>query len=305
VLAGIGHRTTTNGYASAVATQPRQQFTGKERDNETGLDYFEARYYGSLYGRFTSPDEFTGGAVDPSNGQQVSQPGPLPYADITNPQSLNKYAYVLNNPLRYTDPDGHMPDGKLAEFGKGVYETSLGPVVQAIFHPVDTVVGIGKSLTHPIDTAVAIKNSVVETGRAALSGDPRALGQVTGTVVSALVTAGGAKAVSALAKEGQAAKLLVKANAARDALAAEVGGSKAMVVAGYNQKTGQVLAGACAVPGICAEKVVATGLKGGVDGFTMPIRPKSGKPRPVCVKCELEFGREKFPPGTQFESDKK
>lgn len=84
-------------------------FTSKERDAETGLDYFGARYMSSAQGRFTSPDEFTGGAVDPVTGQQVSQPGPLPYADITNPQSLNKYAYVLNNPLRYTDPDGHCP----------------------------------------------------------------------------------------------------------------------------------------------------------------------------------------------------
>ncbi|HEV8370417.1 MAG TPA: RHS repeat-associated core domain-containing protein [Pyrinomonadaceae bacterium] len=35
--------------------------TSKERDNETGLDYFLARYYSSAMGRFTSPDEFTGG----------------------------------------------------------------------------------------------------------------------------------------------------------------------------------------------------------------------------------------------------
>jgi RHS repeat-associated protein len=84
-----------------------QDSTGKERD-ETGLDYFGARYYSGALGRFTSPDEFTGGIVDPFTGQPISQPGPLPYADITNPQTLNKYAYVMNNPLRYTDPDGHI-----------------------------------------------------------------------------------------------------------------------------------------------------------------------------------------------------
>lgn len=40
----------------------------------------------------------------------MGQPGPLPYADINDPQTLNKYAHVRNNPLRYTDPDGHIID---------------------------------------------------------------------------------------------------------------------------------------------------------------------------------------------------
>jgi len=84
-----------------------EKFTGKERDWETGLDYFESRYFSSAQGRFTSPDEFKGGFLDAFSGQAVFQPGPLPYADITDPQTLNKYAYVRNNPLRYTDPDGH------------------------------------------------------------------------------------------------------------------------------------------------------------------------------------------------------
>jgi len=45
--------------------------------------------------------------VDPFTGLQVEQLGPLPYADITDPQTLNKYVYVRNNPLRFVDPDGH------------------------------------------------------------------------------------------------------------------------------------------------------------------------------------------------------
>ncbi len=68
--------------------------TGKERDAESGLDYFGARYYGSALGRFTSPD-------------WSAKPVAIPYAKLENPQSLNLYAYLLNNPLRGVDPDGH------------------------------------------------------------------------------------------------------------------------------------------------------------------------------------------------------
>lgn len=74
-----------------------QHFTGKERDAESGLDYFGARYNSSSMGRFMSPD-FTGDGSDPF---------PVPSADFENPRSLNLYSYVHNNPLTNTDPDGH------------------------------------------------------------------------------------------------------------------------------------------------------------------------------------------------------
>jgi RHS repeat-associated protein len=64
-------------------------FTGKERDAESGNDYFGARYYASTMGRFLSPD-----------------PSQLAYADPSNPQSLNLYNYGLNNPLINIDPTG-------------------------------------------------------------------------------------------------------------------------------------------------------------------------------------------------------
>jgi len=73
------------------------KFTGKERDNETGLDYFGARYYGSNMGRWLSPD-------------WSEAPAPVPYADLTDPQTLNLFGYVRNNPLGRVDADGHCCD---------------------------------------------------------------------------------------------------------------------------------------------------------------------------------------------------
>lgn len=66
--------------------QQNYKFTGYERDSETGLDYAFARYYNSRLGRFMSADLLAG--------------------DIGNPQSLNRYAYVLNNSTNLTDPYG-------------------------------------------------------------------------------------------------------------------------------------------------------------------------------------------------------
>ncbi|MCA1600092.1 MAG: RHS repeat-associated core domain-containing protein [Acidobacteria bacterium] len=87
----------------------RQKFTSKERDNETGLDYFLARYYSSVQGRFTSPDEFSGGPEELYNFVDDAADNPTFYADLTNPQSLNKYQYTYNNPVNIVDPDGHCP----------------------------------------------------------------------------------------------------------------------------------------------------------------------------------------------------
>jgi RHS repeat-associated protein len=79
------------GERVVVDTLPDQnyKFTGKERDSESGLDYFGARYYASPLGRFTSTD-----------------PKDIALRHLLNPQKLNKYTYVLNNPLKHRDPNG-------------------------------------------------------------------------------------------------------------------------------------------------------------------------------------------------------
>lgn len=84
------------------------KFTAKERDTESGNDYFGARYYSSAMGRFMSPDY----SSDDDGPQTV------PYADLENPQSLNLYGYLTNNPMSLTDPNGHSQDTYVADIEK-------------------------------------------------------------------------------------------------------------------------------------------------------------------------------------------
>jgi RHS repeat-associated protein len=78
-------------------------FTGKQRDIESGNDYFGARYYASAAGRFMSPDWSV--TIEP-----------VPYSKLDDPQTLNLYAYVKNNPISGVDPNGHSTPG-LERFG--------------------------------------------------------------------------------------------------------------------------------------------------------------------------------------------
>jgi RHS repeat-associated protein len=77
--------------ASYGADSTRQKFTSYERDIESSLDYAEARYYGYNQGRFSSPDPM------------------MASARRRNPQTFNRYSYVLNNPLNLVDPFGLAP----------------------------------------------------------------------------------------------------------------------------------------------------------------------------------------------------
>ena len=75
-----------NGYEAAGAT--RKDYTGYEKDEESGLEFAQARYYNSSHGRFTSVDPLVASAT------------------IRNPQTFNRYSYGLNSPYKFTDPLG-------------------------------------------------------------------------------------------------------------------------------------------------------------------------------------------------------
>ena len=115
---------TTCSRADAGAWFNYPFLTQKERDNETGLDYFGARYYSSTQGRFTSADSFGGSG--------------------SNPQSLNLYSYSLNDPVNLSDPTGHFVERseggikgswndddrfemKKLKWSQGPKQTPLGP----------------------------------------------------------------------------------------------------------------------------------------------------------------------------------
>ena len=76
-------------------------FTGQRFDAATGLYYYNARYYDPTLGRFISPDTIVPG--------------------VGNPQAWNRYAYVVNNPLRYTDPSGHLAQCVVGAAVDGTY----------------------------------------------------------------------------------------------------------------------------------------------------------------------------------------
>jgi len=89
LFAGVGVRATDHGYASNTQQDgQRVKFDGYERDDETGLDFAQARYYSNMLGRFTSPDPLIASAI------------------LDDPQSWNRYSFVGNRPLVYIDPTG-------------------------------------------------------------------------------------------------------------------------------------------------------------------------------------------------------
>ena len=90
----------------ALDTPTEDHFTGLEHDTESGLDHAMFRQYESNAGRWTSPDPYDGSI------------------DANNPQTLNRYAYVGNMPMNFTDPSGLMPLG--CGFSTGGSDGALG-----------------------------------------------------------------------------------------------------------------------------------------------------------------------------------
>jgi RHS repeat-associated protein len=173
------------------------KFTGKERDPESasgssnGLDHFAARHDNSNFGRFMSPD-------------WSQDTDPIPYADLAGPQSLNLYAYLRNNPLHGTDPDGHCCDvwdvidfltglanayssDNLAGAGRQTQNTTAGNMGSAVGDTVATLEGTGKMLVGGGGDILSVPEDV--TGAGALIGVPQAV-LSTGLLVQGSIEGG-------------------------------------------------------------------------------------------------------------------
>jgi len=153
--------------ASAVRF-PRSRSTGKERDAESGNDYFGARYYASPMGRWLSPD-------------WSAKEEPVPYAKLDDPQSLNLYTYVRNNPLTRADADGHVAPGGTggctgSKCTNGKSDGSTGKQIQQTIKD------------HPI--AAAVVAAVAQTALAVATGG----GSVAAEVAADVVVEAGAEA---------------------------------------------------------------------------------------------------------------
>lgn len=117
LYAGTANRTVSDKYSISGVDNVRKRFTGYEKDVETGLDFAEARYYDNKFGRFT--------AVDPllASGQS------------SDPQSFNRYVYVMNNPTNSTDPTGLWTDKQWSSVDPGYFSPSWDEGA-SVRHPV-------------------------------------------------------------------------------------------------------------------------------------------------------------------------
>ncbi len=161
----FGEECTTGACAANPGVpdgQPRR-FTGKERDSETGLDYFIARYYAPHLGRFTT--------IDPVFTWRES---------LIDPQRWNRYAYGRNNPLRYTDPDGRA-------------------TLPAMIPLITTAQPIGPDDTR-LDAAIGMVSGVLTTLVPGLEVQANSSAQAQGQIIGQFLTLGTAAALSPVAR---------------------------------------------------------------------------------------------------------
>ncbi|MBK7707323.1 MAG: hypothetical protein IPJ30_16630 [Acidobacteria bacterium] len=144
-------RKTTDKYSTATQDKVRQRFTGYQKDIETGLDFAEARMYENRHGRFT--------AVDPL----------LASGKSANPQTFNRFVYVMNAPLFFVDKNGKWPTEihkQIIQIAfKNLSESEVEKVIRGS-NLIDTLFGTGGYFDFPITLFVseAYKHAMIPEG---------------------------------------------------------------------------------------------------------------------------------------------
>ena len=182
-------RTLPTACATSEHLHP-SHFTGKERDTESGNDYFSARYYASSMGRWMSPD-WSDSAT------------PIPFATLTDPQTLNLYSYVQNRPMTQSDTTGHFTNGLIdwdwlrrqteqqRQMELAMFQLILRYVLahQKQFHASD---GFISDLFNPTKNCPTCQIGIVPWGFGGTGGMVRGLyGAVSETEILAAASAGG------------------------------------------------------------------------------------------------------------------
>jgi len=175
------------------------KFIGKERDSESGLDYFGARYYDSNVGRWFGVDPFASR-----------------YA------GWSPYNYGLNNPIRLVDPQGEDVWDSITGYSvglvTGVKETVVG-LYTTVRHPIETGKGFVHVVSHPSETYEALKAGVEQKTSELTSGDDyrtgKAVGEITAFVGEALA---GTKGLGKISKTNRLTKTIkqVRKGGSRD-----------------------------------------------------------------------------------------
>ena len=228
-----------------------------------GLDYFGARYFSGAQGRWTSPD-------------WSATPQPVPYADLSDPQTINLYAYLRNNPLRGRDSDGHCGSFCVDVIGTVTSYFGNHPKVAAAASKVfetqglKTRVGIGRrgsigpvtlAGSGTINSEVRVDDSGGTTGTSFLQGSLGVSIKGVGPQVSVkgtFVQDGGF--VNPLGNLSGGVKLAESETIAPDLRATLTGGDDGRTSAGFNVESGVLQVG-----------IEATDGYNGVGGFLRAI----------------------------------
>jgi len=176
-----GERSYTNS-----CPQNNYKFEGKERDTETGNDDFGARYYSNRFGRWLSAD-------------WSAVPAPIPYSNLTNPQTLNLYSMVADDPETFADLDGHDLQKIVSKL-----ERAANNVGQALETAGQNMVNAVTNLVSSVGGEIGAGAGQVVGGLS--SGDYNLADEGTnriGATVAPMLITDGESAVGATAEEGE------------------------------------------------------------------------------------------------------